>query len=191
MLAWQIPMRDHSSARVRPSNADPSSSASTPQPGSASRSRVIGRTAPVSIARSSTPTTGSCGRKPTKVIVHVLRPLPRQSAHVWKRTCYAIPSRKAKQLTKADRQNPVICYLFRTIRPELVFAHSNEPIRFFEKSTGCNGFMSEAKLVRWQGHDFWLFGRPHALYTLHIEDAAVCGAKLAKHLTGQGRRAHD
>jgi hypothetical protein len=97
---------------------------------------------------------------------------------------YAIPSRRAGQLTKDNRRNPIICYLFRAIRPELVFVHSNEPIRFFEEKTGCSGFTFEVKRARWQGHDFWLFGRPGPLYTLRIEDAAACGAKLAKHLDG-------
>jgi hypothetical protein len=73
---------------------------------------------------------------------------------------YAVPSRKAMQLTKDDRRNPIICYLFRAIRPDLVFVHSNEPICFFEEKTGCSGFTSEAKRARWQGHDFWLFGLP-------------------------------
>jgi hypothetical protein len=37
---------------------------------------------------------------------------------------YATPSRKARQLT--DRREPIISYLFKTIRPELVFVHSSE-----------------------------------------------------------------
>jgi hypothetical protein len=97
---------------------------------------------------------------------------------------FAIPTRSAKQLTKDDRQNPIICFLFRAIRPELVVAHSNEPIHFFAERTGCAGFTSEVKRARWQGHEFWLFGLARALYTLRIQDAAACGAKLATHLGG-------
>ena len=95
---------------------------------------------------------------------------------------YAIPTSKAVQLTEENRRNPVICYLFRIIKPELVFVHSNEPIHFFEEKTGCSGFTGEAKRVRWQGHDFWLCGLPRALYTLRIQDAADLGAKLATNL---------
>lgn len=97
---------------------------------------------------------------------------------------YAIPSRKAKQLTKDYRRNPIICYLFRAIRPELVFVHSNKPISFFEKRTRCTGFTFEVKRASWQGHDFWLYGLRGPLYTLGIEDAAACGQRLAKHLNG-------
>jgi hypothetical protein len=95
---------------------------------------------------------------------------------------YAIPSKKATQLTKDDRRNPIICYLFRAVRPKLVFVHSNEPIDFFKKRTGCNDFTSKVRRVSWQRHDFWLFGRPGALYTLSIEDAANCGRELAAYL---------
>jgi hypothetical protein len=67
---------------------------------------------------------------------------------------YATPSRTARQLARDNQRHPIICYLFRAIRPELVFVHSNGPIRFFEKRTGCSGFTFELKRTRWQGHDF-------------------------------------
>ena len=95
---------------------------------------------------------------------------------------YAIPTKKASQLSADDRSNPIISYLFRAIRPEVVFVHSNEPIRFFEEKTGCSGFTSEVKRAHWQGHDFWLYGRPGPLYTLPIEAAKACGLKLAAYL---------
>ncbi len=95
---------------------------------------------------------------------------------------YAIPTPKAKQLTGEHRQNPMICYLFRAIRPEVVFVHSNEPIRFFEEKTGCNDFTCEVKRARWQGHEFWLLGHRGPLFTSSIDRAATYGAQLAEHL---------
>jgi hypothetical protein len=95
---------------------------------------------------------------------------------------YAIPTMKAKQLTKGDRRNPIICYLFRTIRPELVFVHSNEPVRFFEEKTGCTDFTREVKRVRWQGHEFQLLGHPGPLFTSSLERAANYGAQLAEYM---------
>lgn len=95
---------------------------------------------------------------------------------------YAVPTKKAGQLSEDDRSNPIISYLFQAIRPEVVFVHSNEPIHFFEQSTSCCGFTSEVKRARWQGHDFWLYGRPGPLYTLPIEGAKACGLKLAGYL---------
>ena len=94
---------------------------------------------------------------------------------------YAIPTKKAKDLTEDDRRHPVICYLFRAIRPELVFVHSKAAIRFFEEETGCRSFTSEVTRTRWQEHDFWLFGRPGVLWTLGSHAPAL-GAKLAMNL---------
>lgn len=95
---------------------------------------------------------------------------------------HAIPTRKARQLSKEDQRDPVIGYLFQAIKPELVFVHGNEPIRFFEVATGCSGFASEVKRARWHGHEFWLFGRPGPLYRWGFEDARACGAHLATYL---------
>jgi hypothetical protein len=93
---------------------------------------------------------------------------------------YATPSGTAQQLTRKHRRHPIIRYLFQEIRPELVFAHSNEPIRFFEERTGRLGFTSGVKRTRWQGHDFWLFGGRGPLFRLAIKDAEDLGAYLAK-----------
>jgi hypothetical protein len=95
---------------------------------------------------------------------------------------YATPTLKAKQLTKDNRDAPVICYLFATIRPTAVFVHSDEPIHFFARQTGCSEFTSAVKQAVWQGHKFWLYGRPGPLYTASIAEAKACGAKLAEYL---------
>jgi hypothetical protein len=44
---------------------------------------------------------------------------------------YAIPTKKARDLTAKDRASPIIEYLIQTIRPKLVFVYSGEPIAFF------------------------------------------------------------
>ncbi len=92
---------------------------------------------------------------------------------------YAVPTKKAKQLTAEDRLNPAICYLFKSIRPSRVFVHSNEPIRFFKEKTGCSDFLFEPKRVLWDDHEFWLLGRPGPLFTSRVKDVAECGATLA------------
>ena len=45
---------------------------------------------------------------------------------------YAVPSRKARHLTKADREFSALESLFLSMRPRLVLVHGNEPVRFFE-----------------------------------------------------------
>ena len=95
---------------------------------------------------------------------------------------YAVPTRSAKDLVPPAKSTDVLEYLFQTIRPALVFVHSNTPIRFFEKCTGCSSFTSEMKRARWHGHEFWIRGRPGALYTLSHEKAAALGAEMARYL---------
>ncbi|TDR94134.1 hypothetical protein EV668_1409 [Enterovirga rhinocerotis] len=96
---------------------------------------------------------------------------------------YAHPTKKAKDLTRADREVSIIEFLFLAIRPRLVFCHSKEPIRFFEKATGCSGFdQDEVKRTRWHGHEFLIFGRPGPLYTLGPRRASELGAMLADRL---------
>jgi hypothetical protein len=92
------------------------------------------------------------------------------------------PSMKASQLSKKDQANPIICYLFGAIRPELVFVHSRKPICCFEARTGCEGITSEVQRVSWQGHSFWLFGLDRPLHTLSRQWAAELGAYLAPYL---------
>jgi hypothetical protein len=95
---------------------------------------------------------------------------------------YAMPTRKAKELTAADREKPIIEYLFRSIKPALVFVHSNEPMRFFATATGCGVITPEGRRARWHGHEFWLAGRSGPLYTLGAAKGTALGASLAKHL---------
>ena len=42
------------------------------------------------------------------------------------------PTKRAADLKKEDRRTKVFLYLLRTIRPRVVFLHSNEPIKYFK-----------------------------------------------------------
>lgn len=92
---------------------------------------------------------------------------------------YAVPTRKARELTLADRERPVIEYLFRSIKPRAVFVHSNEPIEYFARQTGCGDFVSQPRQVTWHGHAFWILGRRGPLYTLGLKGGAKYVAELA------------
>lgn len=41
------------------------------------------------------------------------------------------PTRRATDLKKEDRRTAIFQYLLKTIRPQLIFLHSNEPIKYF------------------------------------------------------------
>jgi hypothetical protein len=88
---------------------------------------------------------------------------------------YATPTSKAKQLTKDDCDAPIISYLFAAIKPAAVFVHSDEPIHFFARQTGCSEFTSAVKQAVWQGHKFWLYGRPGS--ALHGEHRGRQGVR--------------
>lgn len=45
----------------------------------------------------------------------------------------SLPTKKASDLAKCDRRTDVFRYLLRAIKPEIVFLHSNEPIRYFRR----------------------------------------------------------
>jgi hypothetical protein len=158
----------------------PSLWVSTPPRGCPSHSRRTGRMSGASSVRSSTATTPIPGNG--AAIVQASRRLPGR---------YAVPTRSAKQLTKDSRQAPIIGNLFPTIRPAAVFVHSDEPVRFFARQTGRPGFTDEVKLAGWQGHRFWLYGRPGPLYRARIADAVACGRKLAAYLGGRSTTARS
>ena len=96
---------------------------------------------------------------------------------------YSVPTKKARQLTAKDRDRPIIEYLFRAIKPKLVVAHSNEPVRFFKENAACEEFTRNVQRACWQGHEFLIFGRPGPLYTMSTEDAQALGERLRQHLT--------
>jgi hypothetical protein len=90
------------------------------------------------------------------------------------------PTKRASDLASEDRRTAIFQYLFSCIRPELVFLHSNEPIRFFERATGCKGFDKVPKRAEWQGHTFTLFALPGPLWRAKVDDVRGVGRRLAR-----------
>lgn len=91
---------------------------------------------------------------------------------------YAAPTKKARQLTDADRKFSPIKYLFNEIRPKLVFVHSNGPINFFRAATGCAGRPNASQTVTWCGHRFILWEHPGPLFTLGATKGTALGRTL-------------
>jgi hypothetical protein len=102
---------------------------------------------------------------------------------------YAIPTKKARDLTAKDRESPIIEYLFRAIRPNVVFVYSAEPIAFFEKATGCRGFTEEVRRAEWPWPwNFCSSGDVDPLYTMSDVDAIALGKRLASRLDRKPRK---
>ena len=95
---------------------------------------------------------------------------------------YSTPTPSGVKLSAKDRENPVITYLFDAIKPELVFVHGNEPIRFFKEVTGAT-ITEEVKDVTWQGHEFAISSRSGPLYTLGPRKGSLLGSELARYLS--------
>lgn len=95
---------------------------------------------------------------------------------------YAKPTKKAAQLAAANKKESLVDFLFERIRPAVVYVHSNEPIRYFERATGASGFTEQPKAVTWQGHRFVLFGTPGPLFRMSIEGSKRVGTRLQEAL---------
>ena len=92
---------------------------------------------------------------------------------------YPVPTRKASQLKPEDKNTGIIEYLLKTIRPAGIFVHTQEPIRFFQKISGCNGIVGEEpKLVEIFGQPTQLLGAPGPLWRWSIDFARAAGAKM-------------
>ncbi|MCP3053874.1 hypothetical protein [Aurantimonas marianensis] len=91
---------------------------------------------------------------------------------------YAMPTRKAALLKAKDRKAPLIEFLFDEIHPALIFVHSGEPIKFFERMTGLRAGPDPAR-AKWLDHEFILVGRSGPLYTLGLTDADQLGDRLS------------
>lgn len=94
----------------------------------------------------------------------------------------SIPTKRASDLAKGDRRTAVFQFLFEAIKPEFVFVHSNQPIEFFQRATGCEKFDRTPQTVEWCGHRFTLFGRLGPIWKMAVSSARELGSQLASHL---------
>ena len=94
---------------------------------------------------------------------------------------YAVPTKKASQLKREDKNTDIIEYLIKTIRPAGIFVHTKEPIEFFQKISGCNNIAGdEPKLVKIFGQPTQLLGVPVSgpWYLRSFDFAKKAGTKM-------------
>ncbi len=92
---------------------------------------------------------------------------------------YPTPTPRARGLADEDRKTDVFEFLFDTIRPRLVFAHSKPVLVWFRERTGLDAIDETPRETSWRGHAFRLAGRSGPLYTMSSEDADELGRALA------------
>lgn len=102
------------------------------------------------------------------------------------------PTPRAADLAHNDRRTEIFRYLFEAIKPDLVFLHSNKPIEFFQRETGCGELGLEPTTVDWLGHCFDIIARPGPLWRMGLGDARVLGRRIAHEIwesPGGGKQA--
>jgi hypothetical protein len=98
---------------------------------------------------------------------------------------YSMPTRRAADLRCPDRHTEIFEFLFFTIKPRVVFAHSNGPIAYFRRHTGVDHPCDERpERASWKGHGFWFLGSAGPLYRLAYSAAGEIGRTLARTLAG-------
>lgn len=92
---------------------------------------------------------------------------------------YSTPTARAADLQRRHRVSTAFEFLFREVTPSFVFAHSNGAIDFFARCCGVSATSLTPIEATWQGHRFWLMGRPGPLFRAGYDEALKIGSTLA------------
>jgi hypothetical protein len=93
------------------------------------------------------------------------------------------PTKTAAELALNDRTTDIFRFLFRAVRPRLVYAHSNGPIDRFIRLTGCRDFdKGDPRKVNLDGHEFLITGTRGPLFRMSFENASSLGRSLREWL---------
>lgn len=119
-------------------------------------------------------------RKPKGVrarVERIVSQLPRGAA--LETNICSLPSRTAAELNRQQRTTRIFRFLLETISPTIVYAHSDEPIRYFEALTGRRGFDSGIPVeADHAGRRFHLLATRGPLFRMGYDDAEALGGRL-------------
>jgi len=89
------------------------------------------------------------------------------------------PTKTAPELHRDDRTTRIFRFLLETIRPNLVYAHSNDPISYFEDLTGIRDFDAGApRAALHKEHEFQLVATQGPLFRMGFEEAVSLGQSI-------------
>ena len=75
---------------------------------------------------------------------------------------YPMASKERASLKPEYRNTEIFRFLFRTLKPTLVWAHGADAQRFFSDELRCESWKEgELNEAEWQNHPFWLLVTPH------------------------------
>lgn len=92
------------------------------------------------------------------------------------------PTKKMAALVRSQRTTEIFEFLLRKVKPKLVYAHSNEPIKYFQQFTDKDFFSGTPQTVKWEDHEFLLLATPGPLFSMGYSEASILGQKLAEYL---------
>ncbi|GAB3171173.1 hypothetical protein [Telluribacter humicola] len=96
------------------------------------------------------------------------------------------PAKTAAGLASTDRKTEIFRSLLESIRPSLVYVHSNEPIKYFRTLTGLKDFQAGSPILATVGdHQFMLLGTSGPLYQMGYDDAEKLGDQIGTLLQSQ------
>jgi len=87
----------------------------------------------------------------------------------------------AGELPASDQRTTIFEFLLETVRPRLVHAHSNSPIRYLERLTGSSVLGDDTTTATtYKGRAFLLCGTPSPLFRMSYETAEALGRRLRR-----------
>jgi hypothetical protein len=148
--------------------------------------RPFGTTGATSLALISTSSCETISKKrglasPLGVRARIEKIVPQLPAgHVLETNICSQPTKTALELRPRDRATDIFRFLLQTIRPRLVYAHSDEPIRYFERLTGSAVLLAgEPQLVACEDHQFELVVTRGPLFRMGFQEAECMGRRIA------------
>lgn len=92
------------------------------------------------------------------------------------------PTKKMADLDHSQRPMEIFEFLLRRVKPKLVYAHSNEPINYFQQFTNKDFFSGTPQTVKWEDQEFLLLATAGPLFSMGYSEASTLGQTLAKHI---------
>jgi hypothetical protein len=88
---------------------------------------------------------------------------------------FSKPTARDVDLEAIDRRTVVFEHIFRQLRPNVLFMHSNKPIEYMERETGQSFRDMQPLRVTWKNHSFTAVARRGPLWRASYKEAEAIG----------------
>jgi hypothetical protein len=85
-------------------------------------------------------------------------------------------------LDRSQRTTEIFEFLLRRVKPKLVYAHSNEPIKYFQQFTNKDFFSGNPQTIKWEDREFLLLATPGPLFSMGYQEASMLGRTLTEYI---------